>query len=724
MENIYFFDPLVALKTAKRHQTTDTNLQTNQEQICFYNGEVFANMPSNCISVPINNFYNYFFTTTHSLPQQINFDNQAFNNTTKQEITQSIVDTLTQVKEARIQIIVQVLQAPIQQETTPAYIILLLDYLQFIDVAPQEIEKEILYKLLDLVRFSINKQLTLPQELIEKVTTLFEFIQNRHSKLLKKNIKLMHLQYALYSLLTNNLQLDIYFKNLLQLLNDLSSIIVDYNLVTHVFTEAQLSDYLKRMNQALFSETFMSENILNQKQIIYKFFFLTNLIYGRGKAYQEMYYFLHPYFLKAIEKGLDELAFYLYTPLLMSWNGTVQTQKEFKKFNDEVEKPLESFISNSLISKYKLIPNNKSIDNNKPIKVAFLQERIINYSVHKVFYSLLKLLNEDNSKKYEFMVYDLNFMEFGGSDTSKVEELKKLGINYIDLHKECAKDTQGFYPIVDKSLKVRQKIIGDKIDILIGMNTRPEYNFLFTSRTVPKQIYWSHGNHMYDLNNIDSRITHIEDFAKLESIYKFHTFHVNNQHFYKTLLNSANGVEKERAKYPKESFILGTVGRLSKLDNEEYLHTIATILKANANTIYIAAGQGDKSSIVDKLKHLNITDKFFFPGSVNAAVYHQLIDICMNTFPFPQGESLNEFMATQKPFITLVKATPQWIEKYKNSDRRFLYPYSYETYIKYANVLIQNPKTANNAVSIVNKELSSHRGKSNDYELFISSICN
>ena len=686
MANIYFFDPLTALETARKHQSINTNLQTTQELVCFYNGELFNDMPNNCISVPINDFYNYFFTTSHSLPQQINFDNQAFNDTTKQEITQSIINTLTQVKEARIQIIVKVLQAPLEASSSPAYIMVLLDYLQFIDIPPEAIEKEILHKLLNLVRFCINGHIELPEELLTKVNTLFVFIQNRYPQQLETDIKTMHLQYALFSLLTQNLQLNVYFDNLLQLLNDLPSIINDYDLVTHVFEEPQLTDYLKRMKHALFDESFIKKDILNQKQIIYKFFFLTNLVYGRGEAYQEMYSMLYPYFQEAIKNELDELAFYLYTPLLMSWNGTAQTQEAFKKFNDEVEKPLEQFISNTLITKYKLKPNTRKIDKSKPIKVAFLQERIINYSVHKVFYSLLKALKENSSKEYEFIVYDLNFMEFGGSDTQTVEELKKLGITYIDLHKECVGNAQVFYSLVDKSLKIRQKFIDDKIDILIGMNTRPEYNFLFTSRTAPKQIYWSHGNFKYTLQAIDTTIAH---FNTVDN--STHYFHIpKSLKEYNPSIDESQ-ISTIRNSYPKDSFILGTVGRLIKLDNHEYLQTVVTIMEKNPNTIFLACGSGDSSSIKQKVKKLGMLERFYFPGQIDAHIYNHVLDLYLDPFPSGGGESLQEYRNKGKAYVTLItQETKALIQTY---DFNSIYNNNDISKIKKG---LYNPETLNN----------------------------
>lgn len=655
MTNIYFFDPIAALEIANTHQKADTNLQPFQEQVCFYNGEVFSNMPDNCISVPINDFYNYFLTTSYKFPEQINFDNQAFNDDTKYEITQSIIDTLVQVKNTRLQIISQIIQAPIETSTNHTYITILLDYLQFIDTTPQAIEKEILIKLLDMVHFSIEKNIKLSEEMLDKVNLFFQHIQKKYPTSITRDIKLMHLHYALFSLLTNDRQLDTYFDNLLLLLNDLSEVIGDYDLVTHVFYEEQLSDYLDRMKSALFDDSFFSIDIYTQKQIIFKYFYLTNLVYGRGEAYRGMYHVLKSYFLQAINNDLDELAFFLYTPLQMSWNGTAQTQEEFNTFNTEIEVVLEQFVKNKMLKKYQLKKNQRTISpTQKIIKVAFLQERIINYSIHKVFSSLIKVLHEHPNNQFEFTIYDLNFMEFGGSDEQTVNELKSLGIDYVDLHKEYGNTTSAFYSIIDKVLHVRERLIHDKIDILIGMHSRPEYNFLFTTRTAPKQIYWSHGNHAYNITSIDQRIIHFAPYYEKTTFFgkSYSTFSIymhNPQHELNAQQNKALAQLKKRF---EGKTVLATIGRLTKLENDEFLKVVATTLQKNPESVYLIAGGGDSNYLSTYFNKQKVSAQVFFEGHIDTAVYINIINIFLNTFPHRQGNSIHEARIKNIPCVT------------------------------------------------------------------------
>ncbi len=49
-------------------------------------------------------------------------------------------------------------------------------------------------------------------------------------------------------------------------------------------------------------------------------------------------------------------------------------------------------------------------------------------------------------------------------------------------------------------------------------------------------------------------------------------------------------VEEIRSRYPKEAIILGFIGRLIKMDSDEYLEAVARIMMQNKNTIFLACG--------------------------------------------------------------------------------------------------------------------------------------
>lgn len=668
MANIYFFDPLTALEAAKLNIQVATNLQTYTKQVCFYNGEPYEGMPENCIAVPINDFYNYFLTTTHTLPEHINFDNQNFDDATRNDITQSIIGTLQRVRKERIQIIVKIIQAPLESSTILTFISIILDYLEANDIAAETMEKEVIHYLLSAMNFIQKNNISLEDTFEKRLVHFYKNLQFKTEQQLTTHFKIMNFNFYIHAILSQQTDFKSYFKQLTPFLNNLSAIIEEYDYVAAIFGDENLEVYLQMMQELTLNNEFFNQPIEVQKLNIYKYYFLTNLHFGRGESYREMYHVLKPLFLKALETGQDELAFYLYTPLQMSWNGTAQTQDEMQLYNDEIEKPLEDFIQHKLIKKYQLTPNTRAISKDqKVIKVAFLQERIISYSIHKVFVSLLQALKEYPNTRYEFTIYNLNFMEFGGSDNATVDALKAIGFNYVDLHQEYVGNENAFYPIIEKALHTRQRIIDDNIDILIGMHSRPEYNFLFTTRTAPKQIYWSHGNFEYHINNIDVKLHHTIVPKLYTSFYQTFSNPITLDKYNPRI--DINLIKNTRKLFPENKFILGSIGRLVKLDDLEYLTAVSKIMKRNPDTIYLACGSGSTSNIESMLQGLGIHDRFYFTGHVDSHIYGHVIDLWLTPFKFGGGEALQEYMYKGQPFVIKSDFYEEIVSIHKSKDK-------------------------------------------------------
>ena len=409
----------------------------------------------------------------------------------------------------------------------------------------------------------------------------------------------------------------------------------------------------------------MIQGILAQKndeavdsKFIFKLIYFIIFIKGISEELEPLYKLLDQYLDNAIQDKDDDLVFYLYQPLLFVHNTIKVSKNDFAHFNNQIEKKLEKYIYDEVIPKYKIKQNNKK-QNNK--KIAFLIDRLTGISIHKVFYRFLKVLTENNNE-LDIYVYNINWMEGSGSNLSDVNEIKKLNLKYIDCHEKFVGDKNPIYSIVEKSIKIRKDIISQKIDTLVMLNGRPEFNFLFTTRTAANQIYWSHGNSAYDLDGIDKRISHFEHFS---NEYEFKTFNIPIDLEYYNPKIDEEVIIKEREKYPKDKKILGMIGRLVKIDNDDYLSTIAKIMQKNTDTVFIVAGPGDNTSIKNKIKKYNLSDRFYFPGFVDTHIYGNIIDLYLDPFPLGGGEALGEFIYKGKPFVAFVP-----------ENRRHLYIYS------------------------------------------------
>lgn len=313
---------------------------------------------------------------------------------------------------------------------------------------------------------------------------------------------------------------------------------------------------------------------------------------------------------------------------------------------------------------------------------------------------MLKSSKQSLEEEYEVVVLDINFPQLGGSDKTLQKEIEELGFKYIECHEKFFNNKNVLFTPVQKCLALREMIVNMEIDILIGMHSQPEYNFLFTTRTAPLQIYWSHGNYVYDLKNIDYKLKHGTTELKEEIIHKNSYLSINiplNQKFQYCNKN-IKLIEEEKEKYPKNSIVLGTIGRLSKVDCFEYLNAVIKIMEKNEDLIYCACGSGDKNSIISKIKEINsaILDKFYFPGVVDPSIYGYIINIWLDTFPNQQGVSKVEAGLKGCPIVVRADKEDKRETDIKlyNEIIKFYSEYKHlntdEAYINFAIELIKN----------------------------------
>jgi len=316
-----------------------------------------------------------------------------------------------------------------------------------------------------------------------------------------------------------------------------------------------------------------------------------------------------------------------------------QTSKEWKDFNQEFNKS-QCKAFESLHVK----PCKTKVATNKK-KIVFVKDRIVENAPFKVEYSLLTALMKDENftNNYEAYVLSMGYIDKAHDQERELRKLRMLGLNVVSpaqfIH---AKDE--YYNHLEKAIILHNWFVENEIDIMVGCVSGYDImNFLFASRSAPKQIYWSHGDFEYDVKGIDKRISHFYR----DNPYKYEKFDVSILDEFHKPNEKKYEVEAQeiRKRWSEDTIILGSIGRLIKMDNDEYISAIATILKENPNTIYLACGTGNEESIKQKLVKYNIPmDRFFFEGFVNAHVYGYIIDIYLNTFPEPSGEAVGEFL--------------------------------------------------------------------------------
>lgn len=353
-----------------------------------------------------------------------------------------------------------------------------------------------------------------------------------------------------------------------------------------------------------------------------------------------------------------DFAMYLQFFIYHLCGNNFSSQKEWLVFNKEITDYASNFYMHFGKTHHLAMPT----QDKKPKKVlAILRDRMVENSPHKVEYSFLKSLmnNKEFCQNYELKVYIMSLVEKSDNDPRLIKNYQDLGIEVIDIGLE---HNQALYynSHLAKALALRERMINDGIDLLVSPNNGYGISdFLLATRTAKKQIFWSHGNFVYDSPFIDLKITHICGNEK-QIIHEGHRFYgipvKMDSVYYNPVIPDAL-IEKERLKYPKDALILGVIGRLVKIDTKAYLEVVAKILKESKNAIFLACGIGNEQEIKEKIREIDegLLNRFYFPGFVDSGIYGHIIDIWLDSFPMEQGESRIEYAAKNRPSLVLAK---------------------------------------------------------------------
>ena len=343
--------------------------------------------------------------------------------------------------------------------------------------------------------------------------------------------------------------------------------------------------------------------------------------------------------------------------------NSFSSQEQWREFSKEIDEVASKHYASFALSQS--LPQVQEKCEGK-ITIALLRDRIVENSPYKVEYSFLEqlLANAEFSEKYTIKIYLMSLLEKSENSPSAMQSYQDLGIEICDVAPYC--NQRGFYNShLQKAMLLREMMIRDNVQILLSPNNGYGISdFLIASRVAKKQIFWSHGNFVYNVAELDGRLTHIcgnETSLKREG-YEFVGIPVVMDNSFYNPPISSEVIASYRQKLPKDKLILGTIGRLTKIDSLPYLCMLVRIMKEFPNTIYLACGSGNTGEIKQKLQDILgeeyesfMQERFFFCGYVNNVIFGHLIDFWPDSFPMEQGESRIEYVAKGKLSLVLVK---------------------------------------------------------------------
>jgi hypothetical protein len=175
-------------------------------------------------------------------------------------------------------------------------------------------------------------------------------------------------------------------------------------------------------------------------------------------------------------------------------------------------------------------------------------------------------------------------------------------------------------------------------------------SFAFALRLAPVQIWWAMKYYSLEFEEIDG-------YLALGAFEEYKELHGRPWRICHAVLidppDAAAAAEaaRIREKYGRFEIVLGSLGRGEKIDSPAFLEALARILRAHPGAAYLWTGRTELKTVTRALEQYGIAERCFFIGWVDVAVYAQVLDVFLDSFPFPCTTTGLYSMLAGKPML-------------------------------------------------------------------------
>ncbi|MFT3752553.1 MAG: hypothetical protein QM800_06630 [Paludibacter sp.] len=99
--------------------------------------------------------------------------------------------------------------------------------------------------------------------------------------------------------------------------------------------------------------------------------------------------------------------------------------------------------------------------------------------------------------------------------------------------------------------------------------------------------------------------------------------------------------------------ILGTFGRAEKVRDPQFLAAVCRVLQQHPQALYLWAGREQDVGIQSAFEQAGVAAQTRFIGWVNTRLYAQVLDVFLDSFPFPCGFTLYEALMASVPCVLM-----------------------------------------------------------------------
>jgi len=176
--------------------------------------------------------------------------------------------------------------------------------------------------------------------------------------------------------------------------------------------------------------------------------------------------------------------------------------------------------------------------------------------------------------------------------------------------------------------------------------------FAFGMRIAPVQVWWSMKYHQLGCQDIDGYIASGSLQERWRTIGGRSWRTVPGS--IATLVSPAQLTAAAATRKSIDAgILLGSIVRPEKLNNDAFMGALARILRANPAARFLWFGQDQPPELAGRMRKLGLLEQCIFQGWVDTRLYAGVLDIHLDTFPFPAGITMVQSMAAGVPGVTL-----------------------------------------------------------------------
>ena len=240
-------------------------------------------------------------------------------------------------------------------------------------------------------------------------------------------------------------------------------------------------------------------------------------------------------------------------------------------------------------------------------------------------------------------------------DPQLADRLRKLAVEVAEVPALAAD-----YISADDFVSLRKTLSDRAARAVVWVSRVEAMSFAFGLRIAPVQIWWAMKYHSLELDRIDGYLASgsISGGKRRLGNREWRIGPIAAKDWFDP--GRTEDAARERRRLGGHRLLYGCFGREEKLVDPAFLKAVAAVLRAVPDAGFLWTGRQRHPAVQAMLESEGVAARCHFIGWVDTRLYAQVIDVFLDSFPFPCAYTLYEAMAAGKPAV--LYASPESAE--------------------------------------------------------------